>query len=225
MTGRFLSLFLQKHGVAVHTNARPERLEGDGRVQRVVLNERGADNAIDCDFAVVAVGAVANKELVRNTPIAAGRAIHVDERCRTNVPDVFAAGDCAAVFDPLFGKHRVLDHWDNAAVTGRLAGRNMAGIDEPYAQTNRFTTTAFDLEVTVWGEPRVVDRRLLRGSPNVESPAFAEIGVAADGRVAQVIAVGNAGEHEALRELVTRRFSVDGREELLKDPSSDLSGL
>ena len=27
------------------------------------------------------------------------------------------------VLDPLFGKHRVLDHWDNALVTGRLAGR------------------------------------------------------------------------------------------------------
>ena len=79
---------------------------------------------------------MANKDLVRNTPIAAGRAIHVDDHCRTNVPDVFAAGDCAAVFDPLFAKHRVLDHWDNAVVTGRLTGRNMAGINEAYAETN-----------------------------------------------------------------------------------------
>jgi len=42
-------------------------------------------------------------------------------------PNVFAAGDCAAIFDPLFAKHRILDHWDNAVITGTLAGRNMAG--------------------------------------------------------------------------------------------------
>jgi NADPH-dependent 2,4-dienoyl-CoA reductase/sulfur reductase-like enzyme len=222
--GRFLSLFLQDYNVTVHADARPQRLEGDGRVQRVVLND-GAATTIDCDFAVAAVGALANKDLVRNTPIAAGRAIHVDDHCRTNVPDVFAAGDCAAIFDPLFSKHRVLDHWDNAVVTGRLAGRNMAGIDEAYAETNRFNTKVFDLDVTTWGEPRVVDRRLLRGSPNIETPAFAEIGIAADGRVAQVIAVGEAGQHEVLRELVARRFSVDGNEEHLKDPATDLTAL
>jgi 3-phenylpropionate/trans-cinnamate dioxygenase ferredoxin reductase subunit len=221
-TGRFLSLFLQRHGVVVHAGVRPQRLEGDGRVQRVAVNVGGT---IDCDFAVVATGATANKDLIRNTPIGAGRAILVDEHCRTNVPNVYAAGDCAAVLDPLFGKHRVIDHWDNAVVTGRLAGRNMAGIDEAYAQTSRFTTTAFGLEVTVWGEARFVDRRLLRGTPNVDAPAFAEIGVAADGRVAQVIAVGAVPEQDALRELVARRFAIDGNEERIKDPGVALASI
>ena len=232
-TGRFVALYLQRHGVAVHAPARPARLEGDGRVQRVVLNgaARGATDSVkgttlDCDFAVACVGAAANKELIRNTPIGAGRAVLVDERCRTDAPNVYAAGDCAAVFDPLFGKHRVLDHWDHAALTGRLAGRNMAGADEPYAGVNRFTTRAFDLTVTVWGEPRLVDRRLLRGTPRVESPAFAEVGVAADGRVAQVVAVGDAAaDSDLLRELVARRLPVDGREELLKDPAAPLDAL
>jgi 3-phenylpropionate/trans-cinnamate dioxygenase ferredoxin reductase subunit len=218
-TGKFLSLLLQKHGVRVHAGARPERLEGDGRVQRVILND---GTTLHCDFAVVAIGAAANKELVRNTPIGVGRAILVDEHCRTNVPHIYAAGDCAALLDPLFGKHRVMDHWDNAVVTGRLAGRNMAGIDEPYAETNRFRTNVFDLDVTVWGEPRLVDRRLLRGTPNVDAPAFSEIGVAADGRVAQVVAVGKVTEHDALRELVSRRFAINGNEERIKDPASPL---
>jgi 3-phenylpropionate/trans-cinnamate dioxygenase ferredoxin reductase subunit len=218
-TGKFLSLVLQKHGVRVHAGARPERLEGDGRVQRVVLND---GTTLHCDFAVVAIGTAANKELVRNTPIGVGRAILVDEHCRTNVPNIYAAGDCSALLDPLFAKHRVIDHWENAVVTGRLAGRNMAGIDEPYSETNRFTTRVFDLDVTVWGEPRLVDRRLLRGTPNVDAPSFSEIGVAADGRVAQVVAVGNVTEHEALRDLVSRRFAIDGNEERIKDPAAPL---
>jgi 3-phenylpropionate/trans-cinnamate dioxygenase ferredoxin reductase subunit len=218
-TGRFLTLYLQKHGVHVHPNARPQRIEGDGRVQRVILND---GTTLHCDFAVVAIGTAANKELVRNTPIGVGRAILVDEHCRTNVPNVFAAGDCAALLDPLFGKHRVIDHWHNAVVTGRLAGRNMAGALEPYAETNRFSTTVFDLEITAWGEPRLVDRRLLRGTPNVDAPAFSEIGVAADGRVAQAVAVGKVTEHDALRDLVSRRFAIAGDEEHIKDPATPL---
>lgn len=227
ITGRFLSAYLHRHAVTVHGPARPARVEGDGRVQRVVLNS-GA--TIDCDFAVACVGAMANKELIRNTPIAAGRAILVDAHCRTNVPNIYAAGDCAAVLDPLFGKHRVLDHWDHALATGRLAGRNMAGLNmagagEAYVGVNQFTTRVFDLAVTVWGEARLVERRLLRGTPRVEAPAFAEIGVAADGRVAQLIAVGDAAQLDLLRELVARRVTVDGNEERLKEPDVPLDSL
>jgi 3-phenylpropionate/trans-cinnamate dioxygenase ferredoxin reductase component len=152
-----------------------------------------------------------------------GRAILVDEHCRTNVPNIYAAGDCAAVRDPLFGKHRVVDHFENAVRTGRLAGRNMAGLGEALAGGDETLTRVFDLDVRVWGEPRLVDRRLLRGTPSVESPAFAEVGVAADGRVAQVIAVGGvAAERDALRELVSRRFTIAGSEERIKDPAVPL---
>jgi NADPH-dependent 2,4-dienoyl-CoA reductase/sulfur reductase-like enzyme len=168
---------------------------------------------------------VPHKELLRGTAIAAERAILVDERCRTSVPDVYAAGDCAAMFDPLFGKHRQLDHWDSAVVTGTLAGRNMAGVETRYEMVSHFTSEALDLRIDVWGEGRLANRRILRGSPGLESPEFIEIGVAADGRVAQVVSVGHRGEDAALRELVRRRFAVEGREEQLKDPAVALRDL
>jgi len=221
-TGKFLTRFLDKRGVVVHPSARPQRLEGDGRVQRVVL---GDGRALDCDFAVAAVGAVPNKELLRGTPITAERAILTDAHCRTNVPGVYAAGDCAAIFDPLFGKHRVLDHWDNAIVTGKLAGRNMAGADDAYNAVNYFFSDVFELAMSGWGQSRHVDRRLLRGTPNADAPDFIEIGIAGDGRIAQVLALGHQGEDDLLRELVTRRFRVDGNEEAIKDPSVPLRDI
>jgi 3-phenylpropionate/trans-cinnamate dioxygenase ferredoxin reductase subunit len=235
VTGRFLGLLLQRHGVAVHAPARPMRVEGDGRVQRVVLDRAapagaagGRGPVLDCDFAVACVGSAANKDLLRNTPIAAGKAIIVDERCRTSAPNVWAAGDCCAVFDPLFGKHRWFDHLEHATVTGRLAGRNMAGAGEALSGVTGFASEAFGLALKVWGEAKLVDRRLLRGTPNVEgeSPHFVEVGVAADGRVAQVISVGEPAEDEGLlRELVARRLKVDGNEEALRDPGTPLQSL
>lgn len=221
-TGRFLSLYLEKRGVTVHPNSAPRRLEGDGRVQRVVVADGGS---IDCDFAVAAVGGIPNKDLLHGTPIGAGRAILTDAHCQTNVPGIYAAGDCAAIFDPLFGKHRVLDHWDNATVTGTLAGKNMAGIAESYSAVNYFFSDVFELSLSGWGDSRHIDRRHLRGTPNVESPDFAEIGLAGEGRIVQALAVGHQGEDELLRDLVGKQIKVSGNEEMLKDPASDLRAL
>ncbi|MGH7213478.1 MAG: NAD(P)/FAD-dependent oxidoreductase [Tepidisphaeraceae bacterium] len=219
-TGRFVAKYLENRGVTIHANARPQKLEGDGRAQRVLLDN---DWQIECDFVVAAVGAVANMQLLRGTPIAAEKAILVDDACRTNIEDIYAAGDVAAVFDPLFGKHRILDHWDNAQVTGTLAGRNMAGAGEHYDTVNLFFTDVFELSANIWGEARFVDRRLVRGTPNLDAPDFVEIGVGADGRVAQVIAVGHTGEDEALKDLVRRRVQTAEKEEALKDPARPLS--
>lgn len=230
-TGRFLSRYLQSHDVGLHLDARPERLEGDGRVQRVMLSN---GQMLECDLVAAAVGVQVNKQLLRGSSIVAERAIVVDDHCRTSVPGIYAAGDCAAVFDPLFGKHRHIEHWENALVSGRLAGQNMAGGDERYASVSSFSSEVFELSMTTWGEARHVDRRLFRGNPNsLDHPDFVEIGVRDDGRIDQVVAVrsaeaqayGQPGQSEQdslLRELVHRRLRVEGIEELLKDPAGDL---
>lgn len=223
--GRLLTSHLQKNGVTVHLNAPARRLEGDGRVQRVVA---GDGQELACDFAVAAVGVVPTKDLLRGTPIGAGKAILVDRHCQTNVPSVFAAGDCASVFDPRFGKHRGLAHLDDAAGTGALAGRNMAGGEGGYESVGAFTANVFGLPVRAWGEARLIDRRIVRGAQAVagnDSPQLIEFGVAPDGRLTHVLSVGMSDADEVLGELVARRVSVDGSEDALKEPSAALGDL
>ena len=221
--GRAIAAHLNRHGVAVHVNVPAVRLEGDGRVQRVAL---GNGQVLPCDFAVAAVGAVPNKELLRGTPIEAGKSILVDEHCRTNVHNVFAAGDCAAVFDRRFGKHRGQAQWDEADVTGALAGSNMAGVERRYESIGEFSADLLGLGVRAWGEARLVDRRIVRGAAgNGETPHLIEFGVAADGRVAHVLAIG-AGEDDAvLRRFVAERTAINGNEERFREPSSPLGDL
>jgi len=214
--GRYVARYLQRHGVNVHNSRRAARLEGDGRVQRIVLDN---DQTIDCDFAIATVGTHVNREILRGTQIAAENAILVDERCRTSDEHVYAAGDCAAIFDPLFGKHRNIDHADNAVVTGTIAGTNMAGGDARYNAVSVYTTGAFELAATIWGEARLVDRRIVRGQTSGDPASFVEIGIAADGRIAQVLAIGQGHDSDALRKLVERRVQVNGNEEQLKDPN------
>jgi NADPH-dependent 2,4-dienoyl-CoA reductase/sulfur reductase-like enzyme len=221
-TGRWLTRFLESHGVSVHCSERAARLDGDGRIQRVQL---ASGKTIPCDFVVAAVGILVHKDLLRGTPIAAEKAILVDEACRTSVRDIFAAGDCAAVFDPLFNKHRILQHWDSAALTGQIAGINMAGGNAKFQTASYFDSEVFGLKLEAWGEARAVDRRIIRGLASPESPQFIEFGVAADGRLAQIITGDRQDPRELFASLIERRFPVTGKEEQLKDPSLPLQSI
>lgn len=221
--GRFLTHYLvEKQGIKVRAQTVALRLEGDGRVQRVILSD-GA--SLDVDFVVTAIGINPNKELLRNTSVAAEKAILVDGHCRTSDPDIYAAGDCAAVLDPRFGKYRLIDHLDSAVTTGRIAGTNMAGGDVTYDTVNNWSTDLAGLRASIWGEPRFVERRIVRGNPNIENPDFVEIGVAADGRIAQVLAFNHPGEDDLLAELVRQRLNVTDIESQLRDPLVPLGTL
>jgi hypothetical protein len=101
----------------------------------------------------------------------------------------------------------------------------MAGAAEAYAEVNSFWSDLFDARVRAWGESRHVHHRLVRGNAAGESASFIEFGLTADDRISQVVAVNYAGDADVLREMVRQRVNISGREELLKDPSAELSAL
>ena len=217
---------LQAEGVNVCVHTRVARLEGDGRAQRVITDD---GRTFHCDFVVTAIGSVFNREIVRGTPLNAEKHLLVDDHCRTNVPDLFAAGDCAAVFDPLFGKHRVLDHWDSARLTGTIAGANMAGDGSmSYDVVNHFGSEVFGLRLSAWGESRHVAHRHTRRPSGASDTWLAEFGVSPTGRISQTLWVGAEiapGEDAALREMVARRLDVSQQIDRLTDPTVPLTSL
>lgn len=81
------------------------------------------------DILVVAVGVRANVELVSAAGGKVNRGIIVDAYMRTNLKDIYAAGDCTEGYDKLIGSNRVLALLPNASFQGRCAGVNMAGGD------------------------------------------------------------------------------------------------
>ena len=221
-TGRCLALFLQNRGVHIHADAPAIRVEGDGRVQSVALAD---GTSVACDFAVAAVGVHANKDILRSSPIAAETAILVNDHCATSVPNIYAAGDCAAMKDDLFGKHRVPGPTDTAAATGQIAGANLAGADLRFDGLSEFDSQIFGLEIHGWGEAKLVYRRVIRGSPNADSPNFVEFGIAEDGRLAQIIAVGPCSSDRQLPELLRQRPKINGNEQRLGDPTVPLTEI
>ena len=78
---------------------------------------------LPADLIVVCIGARANMELVRGTPVATGRGILVDRGMRTNVPGLYAAGDCCEGYKLQSKEQRNIGLWANAGYQGRTAVR------------------------------------------------------------------------------------------------------
>lgn len=115
---------LKENGVGVHTGAEVEEFVGDGRVRGV----RCGGEELAADIVVVAVGIKPNVELAKSTGVRIGQtgAIEVDRRMRTNLPDVWAAGDCVQTTNLASGAPTWVPLGDTANQMGRVAGTNVA---------------------------------------------------------------------------------------------------
>ena len=120
---------LADKGVAVHTNTPVDDLLGEDRIEAVAFD--GAELAVD--LAVVGVGIRPNTELLADTGVdlGAGGAVRVDDYGRTNLPDVYAAGDCATARHTVTGEETWLPLGLTANRSGRAIGSTVAGEPTP----------------------------------------------------------------------------------------------
>ena len=121
---------LRMGGVAIRTQTEiAEVREEAGRVAAAITT---SGEEIPCDVAACTVGVAANNELAAAAGGETERGIVVDDKMRTTLPDVYAAGDCAQVRGGDGRPTRSEMLWYVAAAMGRVAGANMAGGEEAY---------------------------------------------------------------------------------------------
>jgi 3-phenylpropionate/trans-cinnamate dioxygenase ferredoxin reductase component len=146
-----LAALYQSEGVNLVLGAEIEAFLGAGKVETVLISNGGE---VEADYAVVGLGVDPVIDFLEGSGIAVDDGIVVDERFRTNVPRVYAAGDVANFFDPLFGTHRRIEHWSNANYQGTEVGKVLAGADGGYDTISQFFTEIFGLTIKLFGDPR-----------------------------------------------------------------------
>ena len=142
---------LRAHGIDVRLEAPVEAIlrAPDGAVRGVRVS--GED--VPCDLVVAAIGVVPNTAFLAGGAVAraASGAVEVDEGLRTNVPGVWAAGDCANV-TWIDGSRRPEQLWYTARDQGRVAAASMAGDAAVYRRGAWYNSAKFfDLEYTTAG--------------------------------------------------------------------------
>jgi NAD(P)H-nitrite reductase large subunit len=121
--------WLRRHGVAVRTSAAVTRVEDRGA--RTRLRFKGGRDIL-CDVVIMATGIKTNLEWLAGSGVRVNRGIVVDERLRSSVANVYAAGDVAEGRDLVTGEPAVHAIEPTAQEHGRVAGANMAGRDTTY---------------------------------------------------------------------------------------------
>lgn len=104
------------------------------------------------DGVVAGLGVRPNIELAKSAGLQIENGIIVDDRQRTSVPDIYAAGDVAMFPHAALQKYIRVEHEDNALSMGKQAGRNMAGADEPYTHVPYFYSDLFEYGYEAVGE-------------------------------------------------------------------------
>jgi len=124
---QFVQDELESKGTRLSLGDEVKALEGDaqGRVRRVVSSK----GTFQADLVLLAMGVQPNAALAEEAGVALGEtgAIATDSRMRTNLPHVFAAGDCAEAYHRITGRGDYIPLATTANKQGRVAGTNLGG--------------------------------------------------------------------------------------------------
>ncbi|AYH44987.1 FAD-dependent oxidoreductase [Azoarcus sp. DN11] len=206
-----------KHGVEVIVGDSPAAIRGKTAVEAVVTQ---GGRTVACDMVVIGAGVAPETGFLEGSGIAVDNGIVVDRFLRTSQPGVFAAGDVANFFDPIFSRQRRVEHWDNAIRQGRIAARNMLDQRVSYDEVTYFYSEMFDLSFNLLGQFEAGDEKIERGS--LQSRSFASFFLRHDVPRA-LFSFGRPTEEMKVTELLIKnRVNLKSSRARLSDPDYTL---
>ena len=148
------------HGVELRLGVGVDGFRGTGSAEEVLLAD---GTAVAGDMFVVGVGAIPRTELAGDAGLDLGNGVVVDEYLAASVPGIWAAGDVANAFHPVFGARIRLEHWSSALNQGPVAAKNMVGQHVPYDRIPYFFSDQYDLGMEYSGYAVDWDTIVFRG--------------------------------------------------------------
>jgi NADPH-dependent 2,4-dienoyl-CoA reductase/sulfur reductase-like enzyme len=149
--GALVGAELERHGVDLHTSSLVRRIQRtDGRL---IVSGDGFDDA-SADAVLMVVSVRPDVELAQDAGVSLGvrGAIAVDRQMRTDLPDVFAAGDCVETWHRLLGAATYMPLGTTAHKQGRIAGENAVGGEREFqGSLGTQVVKVFDLAIARTG--------------------------------------------------------------------------
>ena len=215
--GATLASVHASYGVHTIYNDRVQAFEGTGRIARVIT---AAGLRIPCDFVVVGVGVEPVVDLLDGSEIRIDNGIVVDQYCATSVHGIYAAGDVANHYHPVFRRHIRVEHWQNAMRQGDNAARNMLGERIPYDEIPWFWSDQYDANIQYAGHHTSYDQLIVRGELDGGSYAVFYLN---SGVLDAVVGLNNARDVRRAIPLIKARRPVDP--DRLRDENVDLRSM
>lgn len=180
---------VDKFGITFLKKADTKELVGTDRVEGILLE---SGEVIAADLVVISTGIKPNTDFVKDTEIKVNRAIIVNEKMETSVPDIYAAGDCAEFNGINFAL------WIEALEQGKIAGINAAGGNYTYETIIPYTSlAAFDTHAFSIGDVGSNSELLYETYKNYDGDNFKEL-YFTDGKLCGGILLGDMSKKSSI---------------------------
>ncbi|MFD7441901.1 NAD(P)/FAD-dependent oxidoreductase [Streptomyces sp. NPDC059909] len=223
--GQIFADLHREHGVRFRFGVRLTEIVGQDGMVLAARTDDGEEHPAHSVLA--AIGAAPRTGLAESAGLALvdrahGGGVAVDASLRTSDPEIYAAGDVAAVHHPLLDIRLRVEHWANALNGGPAAARAMLGQDVSYDRIPYFFSDQYDLgmEYSGWAPPGSYDQVVLRG--DVGKRQFIAFWLK-DRKVLAGMNVNVWDVTETVQELIRSGAPVDT--EALANPATALSAV
>lgn len=148
---RMISRHLREHHVDLREETELEKIlpDDNGRVKAVITK---SGEQIDCQFVGLAVGVSPNVDFLKGSGIETNRGVLVNEYLETNIPDVFAIGDCVERTYELQGRKNIEQVWYTGRMMGEVVAQTICSSKTKYEPGPWFNSAKFiDIEYQTYG--------------------------------------------------------------------------
>jgi NAD(P)H-nitrite reductase large subunit len=223
---KFINQILEKNGVKINSRTTVSEFLGEDKLEQVKLS---SGEQLSADIVGIGIGLHIGLDYLKGSGLKTNKGVATNEFLETNVRDVWAAGDVAEFYDPLFAKSHLLGNWSNAAAQGKVVGSNMVvgwgdKSREKFSTVSAYTTSIFDASFTFLGDPANDEKTeiIIRGSESDGKIGRLHI---RDDVITGATLINLPADRKPIEELIKNRVKISASREKLADSSLSLSEL
>ncbi|MFT4646546.1 MAG: NAD(P)H-nitrite reductase large subunit [Planctomycetota bacterium] len=132
------------------TNLKEIKSDENGNVKSIIIEETGEE--IFCNVVGLTAGVTPNIDFIKDTGIELGRGVKVNRYLETNIPDVYAIGDCAEQHEAIGQRRNIEAVWYTGRMMGETLAQTICGNKTAYKPGHWFNSAKFlDIEYQTYG--------------------------------------------------------------------------
>ena len=142
---------MKEHGVDLRLSSELDEIIDDGTGRVKAIKTKSGD-IIECGWVGLTAGVSPNIKFLKETELETNRGILVGKDLQTNIPGVYAIGDCAEFKEPLSGRRPIEQVWYTGRIMGETVAQTITGNPCEYTPGNWFNSAKFfDVEYQTYG--------------------------------------------------------------------------